>query len=622
MNNNKYTKELSISDLYNKNDQYVIPIYQRNYSWGEPEILQLLQDILDVTIQNKEKKSNDSYYIGSLVVHQRAKEKTLFEIIDGQQRHTTLSIILSVLKNLKNKHQIELPKKLNLGFDSRPKSEKTLEKLFEGKQHGNLEPTICSAYEIIETFLIKQKEDILKSLINYLLKKVKIIRVIVPEDTDLNHYFEIMNNRGEQLEKHEVLKARLMGNLDDKYQSIFAEVWDACSDMNGYVLKTNLSVSELQDKFDDISSLEKANTDSGAQKGSTIKDIINIPFSEDLNPENNDSEEKDNNEYSSIINFPNFLLHVLRIYTKKKDIDLDDKYLIKQFDEIDEIEPKKFIVTLLRCRLLFDHYIIKRKEVGEAWSLKTKLKKDKTYSYNNSFNDNDNNKIIMLLSMFHVSFPTQTHKNWLSEALSFLYEKVVDNEEEKISAKDYMEELEKLARSSFQERFNNAEDNLHQGTQVKNYIFNYLDYLLWERLERKGDTELLESFKGKGQKTYIKEKWKKFKFTFRSSVEHYYPQNPINKRDKLDEEDLNHFGNLCLISSSQNSKLSNYMPDAKKEHYTESTTIESLKQTLMMSYDEWKEEQIKDHGEKMLRILGIPTTKETIGLTTVIKSSH
>lgn len=44
-----------------------------------------------------------------------------------------------------------------------------------------------------------------------------------------------MNTRGEQLEKHEVLKARLMGHLNKEEQIPFAKIWDACSDMSRYV---------------------------------------------------------------------------------------------------------------------------------------------------------------------------------------------------------------------------------------------------------------------------------------------------------------------------------------------------------------------------------------------------
>ena len=93
-----------------------------------------------------------------------------------------------------------------------------------------------------------------------------------------------------------------------------------------------------------------------------------------------------------------------------------------------------------------------------------------------------------------------------------------------------------------------------------------------------------------------------FEFTFRSSVEHYYPQNP-KRGPRLETADLNSFGNLCLISHSKNSELSNYLPLAKKEHYLKGN-IDSIKQYLMMSHvGEWNKESIADHYRRMVTVL-------------------
>ena len=69
---------------------------------------------------------------------------------------------------------------------------------------------------------------------------MRIIRTTLPAKTDLNHYFEVMNSRGEQLEKHEIVKAALMDRLrdvedPDTARWTFARIWDACSDMSRHV---------------------------------------------------------------------------------------------------------------------------------------------------------------------------------------------------------------------------------------------------------------------------------------------------------------------------------------------------------------------------------------------------
>ncbi|WP_140110579.1 HNH endonuclease family protein, partial [Vibrio parahaemolyticus] len=146
------------------------------------------------------------------------------------------------------------------------------------------------------------------------------------------------------------------------------------------------------------------------------------------------------------------------------------------------------------------------------------------------------------------------------------------------------------------------EDNvgvLHQGTGVQNFVFNRLDYLLWKRLSDD------ESFDGIGKKELGKH-FDDFQFSFRTSVEHYFPQTDPSGARKMD--DVDRFGNLCLISPSSNSRLSNYSPQDKKKFYQENNRAESLKQAIMMSYDEWGSEgaghdNILNHEAEMIKVL-------------------
>jgi hypothetical protein len=98
---------------------------------------------------------------------------------------------------------------------------------------------------------------------------------------------------------------------------------------------------------------------------------------------------------------------------------------------------------------------------------------------------------------------------------------------------------------------------------------------------------------------------KKFEFSFRSSVEHYYPRNPMTGYKQLKENALDSFGNLCLISHSKNSRLSNQPPIAKRSHYNKQG-IDSIKQWVMMhkyEAEDWNETTIGQHEEEMLKVL-------------------
>ena len=108
MSKHNQVAQLSVRELFNNNTQYIIPIYQRNYAWGAPEIEQLIQDISDAAgliteVDETTAAKQAKYYLGSLVVYERTtiaqQTKVVYETIDGQQRHTTLSILLAYLKH-------------------------------------------------------------------------------------------------------------------------------------------------------------------------------------------------------------------------------------------------------------------------------------------------------------------------------------------------------------------------------------------------------------------------------------------------------------------------------------------------------------------------------------------
>ena len=103
-------KEFCVKNVFH-GAEYVVPIYQRNYAWKKDEIEQLLNDINDVS-DNYDGK----YYLGSLIVNQLGPEA--FEVIDGQQRLTTLYLLLSYLNQ-------ESVNKNSLRFEAREKSNMT-----------------------------------------------------------------------------------------------------------------------------------------------------------------------------------------------------------------------------------------------------------------------------------------------------------------------------------------------------------------------------------------------------------------------------------------------------------------------------------------------------------------
>lgn len=229
---------LTPKGLLNGTEHYLIPMYQRNYAWGNSEIEQLIVDIMDAQIDAKNSKEYKNYYLGTLVVFERpqlSSKRKVFEVIDGQQRFTTLSLLIIYLKNyfttIDSDYDMSWYKEQNIEFESRPKSTQTLELLlnenletYEHLHEAKLNPAIINGYksisEVMESKFItpnnenQQSTTTLEEFCDYLFQYVQIARVPVPDETDLNHYFEVMNNRGEQLEKHEIIKARLLSVIE------------------------------------------------------------------------------------------------------------------------------------------------------------------------------------------------------------------------------------------------------------------------------------------------------------------------------------------------------------------------------------------------------------------------
>ncbi len=594
-------------------DKYVIPLYQRNYAWREDEIVQLLQDIF-VSFKSN---SQSHYYIGSLVVLKR--RNGIFEVIDGQQRLTTLSLIVRLLE----KHQSPV-----LSYDSRPAVEKFFETFFK-------KPDEIDTLSSQETFYLKEavhtiKESVISNgadevrlsswsvedkdkdkdksaFADFLMNNVYLVRVEIPEDTDVASYFEIMNNRGEQLQKHEILKALMMAELkDDVKQKTFAKIWDACSQMNVPIQKMFSSedrktfFGENYDSFD-----EKAIVGNTQQnETSATFNIDNILKGEcSQSSQEISSTIEDPDEYRSIIDWPNFLMHVLKLY--KEDIPLNEKFLLS-YKEVSIDKPWGFIQTLLYCRVVFDCFVVKQKydpekEDGFSWTL-TKPKINGNQSvYENSF---DEENLIKVLSMLQVTYRSRTYKNWLFELLKWFYNDGNKVELNKVNAGDLLKFLNKYVWVKYSELELNLPpfsqetqtgnkddwvDTYCAGTGTPHFLFNFIDYLYW----LKKDAYKTKDFE-----------FKEFDFKYWNSVEHHLAQNKAANIAGA-ERYIDNLGNLCLISKSSNSRLSDRVVQEKVDFYG-SGNIGPKRQRMYAKTETpytWGEEQICAHYKEVCGLL-------------------
>lgn len=603
--------------------KYLIPLYQRDYAWEEKQIVQLIEDIDDMNLEEK-------YYIGSLIV---AKHNDSYEVVDGQQRLTTLFLLLSYLGLNEGNEEA-------LSFSCRDKSNYTLRHIrpFLSDERDkydadHLQQNIISGLNIIkeniEKFTAERKTEFVKKLEN-----VVIYRVEVPDHTDLNHYFEIMNTRGEQLEQSDVLKARLMSELqgNKKDQEVFAAVWDACRDMSGYV-QMHFTPAQRQELFGldwshipshRITDYRKLSISSTTKSGAQISSIIRPDFT--IDTEDGYLDDDTRVRFESVIDFPFFLLHVLKVYMSlHPDIKhkegktlvyelLDDKKITTAFETvlnygvvnnkpIDRSKfAREFMICLLRTRYLFDKYIIKREYANESsdgeWSLKslfvsgqqshkkayyanTRFAAHKQWASTSKWYHQDN---LMLQSALRVSYTSPKVMHWITELLKWLTSNV-DNLDTDIPY--YTDAINDIAKQPVKEFLDNKDFSLGVGTP--HVVLNYLDFLLWKnKYERNID----------------------FEFEFRNSVEHWYPRNPSEGTFDRWEDNVDRFGNLCLIQRNINSRFSNMSPEAKKSTFKDMIKKGSLKLRIMSEMtqginasQQWKESIFAQHEQEMLDLL-------------------
>ncbi|WP_084274690.1 HNH endonuclease family protein [Nitratiruptor tergarcus] len=518
------------------------------------------------------------------------------------------------------------------------------------------------------------------------LEKVYFVVSEIPKNTDVAKYFEVMNSRGKQLEQHQVLKARFLELLKDDKEYDYAKIWDFCSDMNYYledIIYYNLpSEKRKENKIIEIRKdllnininqqdilknyFKNNGNDSGKNSNGKNNDKENISLGEILKSSvNNQSTQKDSSipdgkEVNSIVKFSTFLLHTLRVFLHQNpninyDIEnkfsLDDKKLLEVFANKDKTklffsnsdEAKKFLLFLLKMRILFDYFIFKRSIKPATGEEDIKLKKIADENKEKPYTLQETDRALMNLQLlFSFTSPNYLQQEWLTPTLNFLHKELKNGYSISVyeTLKSFLEDLDRnLAIKRFQENTNlkdvfdktlenpkyknnipenlKLEDILNRGTSTEHYWFYKLEYLLWKKSDEYfKKAKFATPFKETKNKFEYKNIDKLYRLTRKNSIEHIWPQSKANENgwsQKSEENEcqkkchINCFGNLALISSHLNSKLIDKDFEEKREDIQKQLkngTIESLKMLLVYSaYEEWTPDNCKKHHQKMINLL-------------------
>lgn len=614
------SKLMTVNEVINSGFIYNIPQYQRLYVWEDAQVDKLLED-LDTASSNR----NRYYYLGTVLTIQQKGQ--CYDLIDGQQRFTTLWLISFALGDSLRLFT-RSGKALRLKFAIREEVTNYFRHLLHGQTAKEFRVTetnssllnIIRAQDRIRRFIqdkLKGNKSQIANLAWYIRYRVQFISTEVDPLTDLNKMFEVINNRGLQLEAQDILKASLLSfipNEQERYR--FSKLWNACANMNSYIernlrIETGCYIPGVYNKSTmsvDIPELLKLMTGERARimQETPLVDILENRLRDDAPEQEAGGDENDDiypeeyedemQEAESILSFPQLLLHVLRIYLflqGEKDIKrVDEKELLTTFKSYSGIEKettaKKFIRLLLEVRFGFDNHIIKwvKTSDSEKSHLIKQLSRQRVKGrwYFRRAMPESNSGFALLQSMLYHSQQITTHY-WLTPLLLQTLSLTDQN-----ALFTYLIQLDNrlfclpstLALAERTRYYMDTPPGGHPGfdytvldskigVQFPHYWFYKVEFVLWY---------LLKDSKN--------EKWKNYRMTAKNSIEHISPRTP--KREDafpVSKELLDDFGNLVLVSRGINSEYGNNPFAVKRSVFLTKDKYDSLKSALIFEDATW-----------------------------------
>lgn len=595
----KYTpKKITEDKLF-----YTIPIYQRLFEWDTDNIVALLEDLkkeFDTT------QGKGDYYIGMLT------STNDHELVDGQQRFTVMMLLGCVLKNYYsndngwNKFLIT-DNRVRVDFSSRPLDTAYMRSLIENIEHtaqSFINLKMQNGYNQIMNFMEDIKAEDRPEFAKYIFEHLCFFISNLPigySPKDLNKYFERMNTSGKNLEQHEILKVKLLSNLDGDYNK-YMLLWNKLADVDTLLIRRK----KEGEKLEDIKRLDERKNQALKSDIATIYsyNLIN-GLNENINDDSisiNDiemsakapkNERETNKDSHCAISFPHLLLQVLyrklgekNIHHKINDffkpnnlLDLFDEYLPFSGDNVNTKDILDFMESLVRARLALDICFIRPTEYG--YYLDMNLSED----------NNDLKNLLMFQSMLFVSSSNYTNYRWFNWLLDEIKNGVPN-------AKSFLDSL--ISKTNNEFKLPEYEKLTYKGDN--RYWFWRLDFYIWQHRKDLFDKDSPEI---NIIENYV--------FKRNRSIEHIAPQTPqSNSKLKWESTEYDNalrdsFGNLVMISQSLNSSLSNESYEVKYAHVqsyingSKSGSIESLK--LLVVYKdyptEWNKNKIVEHGKRM-----------------------
>ncbi|MDY4737784.1 DUF262 domain-containing protein [Terrisporobacter sp.] len=540
-----------LKKIFSEEFWFIVPEYQRPYVWQEENIQELIDDLYYAF----ENKQNSEYFLGALVLKRtREKEFKEYEILDGQQRLTTLCMMMAVLRDLMKKPQykwtlsqmiyqeenelLKVPSRNRIKYNTRDKvkdfvknyiiangstKKKDLINYHEDTNISvsNMAKAISSMHNIFES-----KEN-LEAFAVFLLNNVLFIYVSTDNTEDAFRLFTILNDRGIPLSNADILKSINIGEVPEEDLDEYSKNWEY-----------------LEEKY---------------HKGfdrflSFVRTILlkNKPASNLL-------DEYEKNIYRKNIlkkgkNTIDFLIELDEIYDKI--IDLNDENLSNEY---------KNLVTIMKIGLHSDEWI------------------PAVMSYFLKFEYYNLDKFIKKLEYKFVGdLMSNVSPSKRRENLNNIIKTIEIVNKENIDTLFENKELFDIDKNIFR---NNINGEVY-GKKYTKYLLLKIEYLMSD------NSVHLSNYK-------------------EISIEHVLPQNPLKKshwrRDFTENQRknwTNKLSNLVLISNKKNVKLANLDFNKKKEEYLKHRMdVFNSSKIFLDKSSKWDEATLKSRQNTMVGML-------------------
>jgi uncharacterized protein with ParB-like and HNH nuclease domain len=229
-----------------KGVKYSIDYYQREYKWHEKQIRELVDDLSDKFLEEYQPAHPRSkvadyphYFLGSIII---SKKDSVGYIVDGQQRLTSLTLLLVLLRNLQKDHEKQVnvdelifsekfdQKSFNLHVDERTPAMEALYtdggQTFNATDRPESVQNLVQRYHDLETcFPEELRVEALPYFIDWLLENVHLVEITAYSDDDAYTIFETMNDRGLSLSPTDMLKGYLLANIDEAKRTTANNRW-------------------------------------------------------------------------------------------------------------------------------------------------------------------------------------------------------------------------------------------------------------------------------------------------------------------------------------------------------------------------------------------------------------